>query len=244
MVNEAYAVFSSVVDTGSALVMTVPDVPMVPMLNRVVGLGVERPATEDDVDAALAAVGPGVSFYVAVAPDAKPAELPAWLEARGLEPGWGWMVFRRGVDEPPVVESSIRLMPVEDGDAARTFARIARESYGLPPTSEPTLEATTTVGWRCWLALDGGEPIGAAGMYVSAGVGYLGIGATLPAHRGRGAQTALLAGRIREAGRLGCDIVVTETGERGEGRPSNSYRNILRAGFEEVAVTANWQGRT
>jgi len=26
-------------------------------------------------------------------------------------------------------------------------------------------------------------------------------------------------------------------------RPDNSYRNILRAGFAEDAVTANWLGR-
>jgi hypothetical protein len=37
--------------------------------------------------------------------------------------------------------------------------------------------------------------------------------------------------------------VLTETGERHDDLPSNSYRNILRAGFEEVEVTANWLGR-
>jgi GNAT superfamily N-acetyltransferase len=117
------------------------------------------------------------------------------------------------------------------------------DSYGLAPAADPTLASVPGSGWRCWLALAGDEPIGAAGLYVADGVGYLGIGATLPAYRGRGAQTALLAGRIREAARLGCDVVVTETGERVDGRPGDSYRNILRAGFEEVAVTANWQGR-
>jgi hypothetical protein len=70
------------------------------MLNRVVGLGVERPATEADVDEALAAIGPRVTFYVAVSPGARPVELPKWLRARGLEPGWGWMVFRRDVEDP------------------------------------------------------------------------------------------------------------------------------------------------
>jgi hypothetical protein len=53
-----------------------------------------------------------------------------------------------------------------------------------------------------------------------------------------------LAERLRAAGHLGCDRAVTETGERSGDRPSNSYRNILRAGFEEVAVTANWLGRS
>jgi hypothetical protein len=36
---------------------------------------------------------------------------------------------------------------------------------------------------------------------------------------------------------------VTETGERRDDRPSSSYRNIVRSGFEEAFVTANWLGR-
>jgi L-amino acid N-acyltransferase YncA len=65
----------------------------------------------------------------------------------------------------------------------------------------------------------------------------------LPAHRGKGAQRALLAERIRKAAGLGCDIVLCETGELREDRSNASYRNLLRAGFEEVGVTANWLGR-
>ena len=56
-------------------------------------------------------------------------------------------------------------------------------------------------GWLCWLALDGDEPASAAGMYVAEGAGYLGFAATLPEHRGKGAQSALLAERIRRAAR-------------------------------------------
>jgi hypothetical protein len=52
-----------------------------------------------------------------------------------------------------------------------------------------------------------------------------------------------VAARIRRARELGCNLVTTETGERRADRPSNSYSNILRAGFSEVAVTANWIGR-
>ena len=44
------------------------------------------------------------------------------------------------------------------------------------------------------------------------------------------AATWLLAARIKHAREAGCDIVVTETGELRDDRPSNSYRNILRAG--------------
>ncbi len=76
------------------------------------------------------------------------------------------------------------------------------------------------------------------------GVAYLGLAGTLPEHRGKGAQNVLLAARIRRAAELGCDLVITETGERREDRPSGSYRNILRAGFREDIVTANWLGRS
>jgi len=241
---EAYAAFSSAVDTGGAVVLRVPEAPQSPMLNRVVGLGVERPATEADIDAALGAMGAGFSYYVAVAPGAQPPELGEWLRARGLEPSWGWMMFRRGVEDPPAARTSLRLAEVDTADGATSFARVVRTSYGLPERIEPAIARAPGAGWQCWLALDGDEPAGAAGLYVAEGLGYLGFAGTLPEHRGKGAQGALLAARIRRAGELGCELVLTETGERRDDRPSNSYRNILRTGFEEVAVTANWLGRS
>lgn len=230
-------------DVGGAVVMRYPEAPDVPMLTRVVGLGVERPATEADVDAVLEALGTGTSFYVAVAPDAEPEELPRWLEARGLEPGWGWMSFRRGLDVPATRPSPLRLDEVHTPEHAAAFARIVRIGFGLPEAVDPVLARAREEGWRCWLALDGDEPVSAAGMFVSEGAAYLSFAATLPGHRGRGAQSTLLAERIRVAGELGCDVVITETGELRDGHPSSSYRNLLQAGFEEVAVTANWLGR-
>jgi len=80
----------------------------------------------------------------------------------------------------------------------------------------------------------------AAGVFIDEGVGYLGFAATLPEHRGKGGQNELLAERIEHARASGCDVVVTETGELRDDLPSNSYRNILRAGFAEVVVQANW----
>jgi GNAT superfamily N-acetyltransferase len=76
---------------------------------------------------------------------------------------------------------------------------------------------------------------------VDGGVGWLGLGATLPEYRGRGAQSAILAARIEHARRLGCATVVTETGELADDRPSSSYRNIVRAGFREAGVRRNYR---
>ena len=240
----ATAAFSSTTEAGGASVLRVPEAPSSPMVNRIVGLGVESPATEAHVDAALAAMGAGVTFYVAVAPGARPAELPEWLRARGLEPGWGWMAFHRhtGPLAPPA--TSLRLAEVHTAAHAHAFGRVVRVSYELPEAVEPRLARLHQTGWRCWVAFDGDEPAGAGALFAAERVAYLGFAGTLPAHRGKGAQSALLAARLQAAEQLGCDVVVTETGERRGDRPSNSYRNILRAGFREVAVTANWLGRS
>ncbi|HYY23552.1 MAG TPA: GNAT family N-acetyltransferase [Thermoleophilaceae bacterium] len=241
---EAMSALATVSETGGAIVMQVPEAPESPMLNRVVGLGVDRPATPEDVDEALAAMGGGSTFYVAVAPDARPVELSEWLHSRGLEPGWGWMAFHRDVVDPPPAETSLRLVPVHTPAEAAAFAHVVRVSYGLPEATEPRIAGAPGADWLCWLALEGDEPAGAAGLYAAEGVAYLGLAGTMPEFRGKGAQSALLAARIRHAAELGCDLVVTETGERRGNRPSNSYRNILRAGFTEQRVTANWLGRS
>jgi ribosomal protein S18 acetylase RimI-like enzyme len=239
----AYAAFSHAVEAGGATVLGLAEAPASPMLNRVVGLGVERPATEADLDAALAAIEPGVTFYVAVDPEARPPELGDWLAARGLEPSWGWMAFARDVATVPQAPTELELAEVADADAAAACARVAAAGYGLPEALEPVIAGARDAGWHYWIALEGDVPVATAALFVADGAGYLGLAATLAEHRGKGAQNALLAARIRRAGELGCDVVFTETGEHRDDRPSNSYRNILRAGFRELAVTANWLGR-
>jgi GNAT superfamily N-acetyltransferase len=235
---------SAATQAGGATVLRVPEAPESAMLNRVIGLGVDAPATEGDVDEALAAMGAGVTFYVAVAPRAQPAELSDWLRARGLEPGWGWMSFRRDVRPPAPAATTLRVVEADTAAHAEAFARVVRVSFELPEAVEPRFARLRDTGWRCWVALDGEEPAGAGALFMAEKVAYLSFGATLPAHRGKGAQSALLAARIHHAAELGCDIAITETGERRDDRPSSSYRNILRAGFTEDAVTAHWLGRS
>jgi GNAT superfamily N-acetyltransferase len=224
---------------GGAVVFRIDEAPRSPMLNRVVGLGVERPASDELLDSALQALA-GTTFYVAESPSAVPP-LGGRLRARGLEPGWGWMQFRRGVTDPPTSETQLELVEVGPGEAA-AFARIVRTAYGLPEAVEAVVSGVVSTDWQAWLALDGDEPAGAAGLFVQGDGGYLGFAGTLSEHRGKGAQSALLSARIRRARELGCRWVATETGERQPDRASNSYRNILRAGFEEQFVVGNWLG--
>jgi GNAT superfamily N-acetyltransferase len=152
------------------------------------------------------------------------------------------MRFRR--DLTPYEPDRSGLPVVEVGPAeALSFARIVATGYDLPDETVPWLAEITSTGWLAWLALADGEPAAAAALYVRERGAYFGFAATLPAQRGRGAQNALLSARIERARELGCAWLATETGELREGRPSASYRNLLRCGFVEQTVVANWVGR-
>jgi GNAT superfamily N-acetyltransferase len=226
-------------ELDGTLLLRAPETPESPMLNRIVGLGSSRPATEAALDSALEAMG-DLRFYVSVSPDAEPPELPDWLQARGFEPGWGWMQFRRGLDEPPAVRTELEIVEV-GAEGGAGFAEIICAAYDLPNgAAEWIAEAPGFPGWACWLALADGEPAAAAALFVQDGAGYLGFAGTLDEHRGKGGQGALLAARIHHARELGCDALFTETGELLPDRPSASYRNILRFGFEELYVVPNW----
>jgi GNAT superfamily N-acetyltransferase len=134
----------------------------------------------------------------------------------------------------------LELVEVGGHGHAERFASIVARAYGLPAETLLWLGSIVRTGWRAWLAVDDDEAVGAAAFYADDRLGYLGLAGTLPEHRSKGAQTALLAVRIRHARKLGCRLVVTETGDRRSGQPSNSYRNIMRAGFEERHVVENW----
>jgi GNAT superfamily N-acetyltransferase len=228
-----------VAELPGATALRMPEAHSSPMLNRIVGLGLDGPATEQQLDDAIAAMA-GLRYYVSVSPDSEPAGIGDWLLARGFEPSWGWMQFQRGLDPLPV-ETSLDLTEIgpERGD---DFGRLLCAVYGLPEGLAPICAALPgKPGWHCWLALaDDGEPAAAAALYVTEGAGYLGLAGTVPQQRGRGAQSALLAVRIRRAREEGCDAVFTETGEQLPDRPSASYRNIVRAGFQELYVLPNW----
>jgi len=95
-------------------------------------------------------------------------------------------------------------------------------------------------GWRVYMSFDGDEPAGCGAMLVHGSVAWFDWAATRPEFRCCGSQSAIMARRITDAGRLGCRWLVTATGEALEGDPQHSYRNILRAGFARSHVRANW----
>jgi GNAT superfamily N-acetyltransferase len=211
------------------------------MFRRAVGVGLERPATPEDLDAVKRHMDPlGQSWGAAVPPFARPEGLSRELEARGFEPAYAWMKFRRPCVPTPTPATGLSVRLMEGGDA-QAFADIVGEAFGLPQDTRAWLAVLPgRPGWLCVGAFDGAQAVAAGAAYVQGEVAWLGLGATLPSHRSRGAQNALLALRIDMAAASGARLAVTETGERVPDKPSGSYRNILRAGFEEVYLRRHW----
>jgi GNAT superfamily N-acetyltransferase len=81
-----------------------------------------------------------------------------------------------------------------------------------------------------FMAFDGTGPVAIAALCIFEDLGYLTAAATAESHRKRGAQQALIAARIKRAEQAGCPILVSETLYMLE----HSYRNLQRAGFEEI----------
>lgn len=90
------------------------------------------------------------------------------------------------------------------------------------------------------MSFAGDVPAGTGALLLKDGVAHLDWGVTHPEFRRRGGQSAVLARRIGDALALGCDLLVTTTGEAVPGDPQHSYNNILRTGFEEAYLRENW----
>ena len=73
------------------------------------------------------------------------------------------------------------------------------------------------------------EVAGGGSLYLHDGVALLCGAGTLPAHRRRGVQAALLQARMAHAREMGCDLAVVTT------QPgSKSQANVQRVGFELI----------
>jgi len=229
---------------GQVQVTTVTDLAEARMLNLVLGAGEDAEHGSEGLSAATAWVAErGVSAYVPVTPGL-PGTIAAetWLGENGFERGYAWMKFVRDPHPPRFpAPGGVEVVEVMGPDE-EPFGTIAAIGFGLPAWgAEFFAHLPGREGWRCYVAKVGGEAQACAAMLTDEGIAEFGIAATLEAARGRGCQTALLHRRILDAAEAGCHTLFVETGERVPGRPSASYRNILRAGFAEAYLRPNWQ---
>ena len=206
--------------------------PMI-LFNRALCLGIDTPMTRDQLDRVVGFLRAEAApkFAVQVARVGRVPGMDDWLSAQGLQKTNAWARLIRGRDAVPASSTKVDVRRVAP-DQAQAFARAFVTGYGLPePFGVWIANLVGRANWHDFAAFDGDALVATSSLYVQDGVGWLGIAATLPSHRGRGAQNALVARRIQEGVALGCDWFVTETNEDVPGQPNQSARNLIRQGF-------------
>jgi GNAT superfamily N-acetyltransferase len=214
--------------------------------NRATGLGLTSPATEPELDAAADWLDANAApdWAMQLSPEVQNDRLLRWLGRRGMAParrGWAKLV-RTSAPAPAPAEAGLEVRLVER-DNARVFAEIARIGFGMPPATVEWLEALAgRGGWRLYLAYIDGAPIATATAFWSGGLAWFGIDATLPEHRRRGAQSALIRRRIADGLSAGLVGFTAETSQPAAGAEGayGSYSNYRKAGFIQAYMRPNY----
>lgn len=214
--------------------------------NRTIGLGITEPLTAAVLDEVLGFVrGHGGQVAVLqVAPGADPHDWPDLLAAAGATPGSTWVKFAGRTDlDLPEVSTDLRVDVLQPEQGAE-YARVMCLGFDMPLDSPlpgwfARLPGHRDTGLTTYGAWDGDELVAAATLLTHGDNASLCGAATLPSHRGRGAQGALMVRRIRDAAARGCATVVTETGAETPESPNPSLHNMRRLGLTELYERQN-----
>ena len=147
---------------------------------------------------------------------------------------------------PGETELRIARLTAEDAPA---FTRVMSVGFGFEetPESHALFDAPQYFegDWAAYGAYDGDSLVAVARMLVVAETDAVALfgAATVPEGRGRGAQTALLDARIREARDRGIRYASAETWLESDGNPNPSQHNMRRAGLTAVHTRPNWVWR-
>ncbi|MEW1569389.1 GNAT family N-acetyltransferase [Streptomyces sp. NPDC093509] len=184
---------------------------------------------------------------IQIAPSVIPNDWSAICETLAFEPSD--IIRKLGCDIETAVELSAGAT-LEDGltvgpvapDEAAEWADVMPRAMGVPHQGMQDMAAASVVraGWHPFAVRESGSIIATATLRVQGQVGSLFAGCTLTEARGRGAQSALIAARIRAAQNEGCRWLVVETFDEPAGTHNSSYHNLIRSGFKLQYTRRNW----
>lgn len=218
-------------------------------MNKAIGFGFAGPLGAADVDAILELARAGgepvraeistlVDPSILAAFSARGFALQAFEHVLGLrlaravtasEPAAGIVVTRTGGPEDEVAwgEVAVEGFAVPDGTGA------AEDELPRDALVQVMEDFARAPGLERYVARVDGVPAGAASCRFDRGIAQLCGATTLAAFRRRGVQRALLAARLADASRRGCDLAVVTTAPG-----SQSQANVQRHGFAPLYARA------
>lgn len=212
-------------------------------MNRVIGLGHRGGAREPIVDEIIAIFRAERvrRFGVLLGPGPQAKAIEGWLKKRGFRPNGGHAMLFRDCETPvPSAPTNLRIERALRSDASLLLG-IHEQTFGIPESRRAwSLASAVSPRYEHYLAYHGRTAVAAASLRIEGDLAWLGGAGTLARWRRHGAQSALIAARLRRAARAGCRWAWVETALFEPGRPGGSRRNLLRMGFEDVCEKPQW----
>jgi GNAT superfamily N-acetyltransferase len=208
-------------------------------MNRVIGLGHRGAAQESMIDEIIAIYRAARlrRFSLMLSPGPQAQVITAWLRARGFLPRGGLLLLARDAHLPlPRSKAEVRVKRASRASAP-VIVSIQERCFAFPGNRRKwSLVAAAIPTYERYLAYVGATPVAVGALRIEGGLAWLGGAGTLTRWRRRGAQSALIAARLRRARWRGCRWAWVETIAPAPGRPAGSRRNLLRFGFEPVCI--------
>lgn len=216
----------------------------VPILNRLVGLGVFAPADASVVDVFLKrSRAENCPCLVQLAPTAQPVALAEQLATYGLRQTDRWQLQYGAIPDTPSAGSvqNYQIEPVTVASAPM-WADALLSGWQLPLRATLGLLALTIglvqqPGWRCYAVIHQptGVMAGGGAMYAVDGIAGFYLDTIIPAHRGRQLQTLLAQARLVDAHSLSCRYACAPSPIGG-----GAEHNLRRAGLDQAYERVNY----
>jgi hypothetical protein len=230
---------SGIADFGAARAVRTPGSPDADFLNTVHRLLPEDAGQVPRIAAHYAEAG--VRPWLELMPAPGFAELADALAAAGARQVGFLAMSERDLPAPPAGALPPGVTVEEVASDVEDFVRVLPTGHDVPAEHledaiRRTRECPGIAGARLYLARVDRVPAAAAVLFLVPPVAYLANASTLPLHRRRGCQAALIQRRLADAATSGCTraAVITEWG-------SQSHANVARAGFRGAYTKAVWR---
>ncbi len=213
-------------------------------LNFVITLGLAKATTQaelDQIDEIYRSAGI-TAYQIHVSPIARPSVLPGWLKSRGfksmLRPA---VLFRSTADittdleepgESGKPEPLVKIRPATPADA-ETYDRIRSQAWGA--STEWLSASSACIGqpdWYHYLGFSDDVAVATGAFHVYKNAAWIGQSASLQNHPLRGIDRAMIAHRIREAARLGCEWLTCLAHPDSRAPNLESYEDLIRNDFQ------------